>query len=73
MGSPDDRHWAMFRLVIVLVTAILAALGLLVAVVVALGVAWIAVALPVLLLLGLAAGLVAARRRLWPRPSEPPE
>jgi len=38
---------------------------------IALGVAWIAVALPVLLLLGLAAGLVALRRRLWPRPGDP--
>jgi pheromone shutdown protein TraB len=42
-------------------------------VVVALGVAWIAVALPVLLLLGLVAGLVAARRRLWPRLEDPPD
>jgi hypothetical protein len=38
---------------------VLAALGLVVTVVIALGVAWMAVALPVLLLLGLAAGLVA--------------
>ena len=43
------------------------AVGLVVGVVVALGVAWIAVAVPVVLLLGLAAGLVAVRRRLWPR------
>lgn len=63
----------MLRLVIVLVTAIMAALGLVVAVVVALGVAWIAVALPVLLLVGPAGGLVATRRRLWPQPGEPPE
>jgi pheromone shutdown protein TraB len=42
-----------------------------VGVVVALGVAWIAVALPVVLLLGLLAGLVAIRRRLWPRPDDP--
>ena len=63
----------MLRLVIVLVTAIMAALGLVIAVVVALGVAWIAVAVPVVLLLGLAGGLVAACRRLWPRPDEPPE
>jgi hypothetical protein len=57
----------MLRLVIVLVTAALAALGLVVGVVIALGVAWIAVALPVVLLLGLVGGLVAVRRRLWPR------
>lgn len=63
----------MLRLVIVLVTATLAVLGLIVGVVVALGVAWIAVALPVLLLLGVAAGLVAARRRLWPRFEDPPD
>lgn len=63
---------AMLRLAIVLVTVILAALGLVVGVVIALGVAWIAVALPVLLLLGLAAGLVAVRRRLWPRRSGDP-
>jgi hypothetical protein len=59
------------RLVIVLATATLAAIGLIVGVVVALGVAWIAVALPVLLLLGLAAALVALRRRLWPRLDDP--
>jgi hypothetical protein len=64
----------MLRFLIVLVTAIMAALGLVVAVIIALGVAWIAVALPVLLLLGLAGGLLAARRRLWPRrPGEPPD
>lgn len=64
----------MLRLVIVVVTVTLAALGLIVGVVVALGVAWIAVALPVLVLLGLVAGLVAARRRLWPRlDDDPPE
>jgi hypothetical protein len=63
----------MLRFVIVLVTAALAALTLVVGVVIALGVAWIAVALPVLLLLGLAAGLVAIRRRLWPRPGNPPD
>jgi hypothetical protein len=62
----------MLRIVIVLVTAMLAALTLVVGVVIALGVAWIAVALPVLLLLGLAAGLVALRRRLWPRRGDPP-
>jgi hypothetical protein len=67
------RGGTMLRLVIVLVTAIMAALGLVVAVVVALGVAWIAVAVPVLLLLGLAAGLVSVRRRLWPRPGDPPD
>jgi hypothetical protein len=63
----------MLRLVIVLVTATLAVLGLIVGVVVALGVAWIAIALPVLLLLGVAAGLVAARRWLWPRFEDPPD
>jgi hypothetical protein len=66
------RRETMIRLVIVLLTATLAALGLIVGVVVALGVAWIAVALPVLLLLGLAAALVALRRRLWPRADDPP-
>ena len=66
------RRETMIRLVIVLLTAALAALGLIVGVVVALGVAWIAVALPVLLLLGLAAALVALRRRLWPRADDPP-
>ncbi len=60
----------MLRFLIVLVTAGLAALGLVVGVVIALGVAWIAVALPVLLLLGLAAGLVAVWRRLRPRRSD---
>lgn len=63
----------MLRLAIVLVTAVLAALGLIVGVVVALGVAWIAVALPVVILLGLIAGLVAIRRRLWPRAGDPPD
>jgi len=66
------RPGAMLRLVIVVVTVLMAALGLVVGVVVALGVAWIAVAVPVVLLLGLAAGLVAVRRRLWPRgPGDP--
>ena len=63
----------MLRLVIVLVTVALATLGLIVGVVVALGVAWIAVAVPVLLLLGRVAALVAARRRLWPRLEDPPD
>lgn len=60
----------MLRLGIVLATVVLAAVGLVIGVVIALGVAWIAVALPVLLLLGVAGGLVAARRRLWPRQSD---
>ena len=64
----------MLRLLIVLVTALMAALGLVVAVVIALGVAWIAVALPVLLLFGLVGGLMAVRRRLWPpRSGDPPD
>ena len=57
---------AMLRLGIVLVMAIMAALGLVLAVVIAFGMAWIPLALRVLLLLGLAAGPVAVRRRLWP-------
>ncbi len=62
----------MLRLVFILVTAAVAALGLVVGVTIALGVAWIAVALPVLLLLGLAAGLVAVWRRLRPRRPDAP-
>ena len=38
--------------------------------VVALGVAWIAAAIPVLILIALGAGLVALRRRLWGRGGE---
>ena len=60
----------MLRLLIVLVTATISALGLVVAVVIAFGVAWIAVALPVVLLLGVAGWLVAIRRRLWPLRSD---
>jgi hypothetical protein len=59
----------MLRLLLLLVAATIAALGLVVGVVIALGVAWIAVALPVVLLLGLAAVVVAVGRRLWPRRS----
>jgi hypothetical protein len=57
----------MLRLVLLLAAATLAALGLVVGVTIALGVAWIAVALPVVLLLGLAAAVMAVGRRLWPR------
>jgi hypothetical protein len=62
----------MIRLAIVLVTALMIALGLVVAVVIALGVAWIAVAVPVVLLLGLAGALVGLRRRLRPPRSGDP-
>lgn len=62
----------MLRLLIVLVTVLMAAGGLVVGVVVALGVAWIAVALPVLILLGLAGGVLAVWHWLWPRGSENP-
>jgi hypothetical protein len=61
----------MLRLVVVLATALLAALTLVVGVVMALGVAWMAVAVPVVVLLGVLGGLVAIRRRLWPRPDDP--
>ena len=59
----------MLRLLILLAAAIIAALGLVVGVAIAVGVAWIAVALPVVLLLGLAAAVMAVGRRLWPRRS----
>jgi len=59
----------MLRLLVLLAAAIITALGLVVGVAIALGVAWIAVALPVVLLLGLAAAVMAVRRRLWPRRS----
>ena len=54
----------MLRLVILVATLVIAALSLLVGVVVALGVAWLAVAVPVLLLLGLAGALAGVWRQL---------
>ncbi len=64
----------MLRLAILVATLLIAALSLLVGVLVALGVAWMAVAVPVLFMLGVAAAVVALWRRVRPqRPSEPGE
>ena len=64
----------MLRLAILLATLLIAALSLLVGVLVALGVAWMAIAVPVLFMLGLAAAVVAVWRRVRPQPpSEPRE
>ncbi len=60
------------RVLMLLLTALMAASGLVVGVVVALGVAWIAVAIPVLILIGLGTGVVALRHRLGGhRPRDP--
>ena len=52
----------MLRLIILLATLVIATIGLLVGVVVTLGVAWMAVAVPILLLLGAAAAGAGVRR-----------
>ena len=65
-GLPYPRG-AMLRLIILLATLVIATIGLLVGVVVTLGVAWMAVAVPILLLLGAAAAVAGVWRRVRAR------